>query len=58
MKDYNVQLEDLAQFLYILKRFNSEPHKVIETMIKHNQKMDDVRKYLQSMINHIDKEKE
>ena len=57
--DYNLKLEDLDQFLYILKMSESiQPHNVIEIMIKRNQKMDDVRTYLQLMINQIDKVKE
>tara|TARA_R100001082_G_scaffold74091_1_gene42743 strand:+ start:85 stop:282 length:198 start_codon:yes stop_codon:yes gene_type:complete len=52
MSDNTLLLKDLMQFSYLLER-GMMPHEAVETMIKHNQKLEDTCKYLSAMVNAI-----
>ena len=45
-------LKDLMQFSYLLER-GMMPHEAVETMIKHNQGLEDTCRYLSAMVNAI-----
>ena len=47
-----IQIEDLEQFGYHIAK-GMMPHQALETMIKHNQKLNNTLKYLISMTNAI-----
>tara|TARA_B110000467_G_C18280637_1_gene458353 strand:+ start:15 stop:221 length:207 start_codon:yes stop_codon:yes gene_type:complete len=53
MSDFNtVQIEDLEQFSHHTAK-GMMPHKAIELMIEHKQKLDDTLMYLEFMVSDI-----
>tara|TARA_R110002020_G_scaffold2679_6_gene12635 strand:+ start:1207 stop:1395 length:189 start_codon:yes stop_codon:yes gene_type:complete len=52
-----VAITDLELFIYMINRGTS-PHKALQNMIEHNQELKETRKYLNVMINDIDKSKD
>ena len=49
-----VAITDLELFIYMIDR-GTLPHKALESMIEHNQELKETRKYLNAMIDDIDK---
>lgn len=52
MTDNNILLKDLMQFSYLLET-GMMPHEAVETMIKHNQELENTCKYLSAIVNAI-----
>ena len=54
-KDYEtIAITDLELFIYMIGR-GSQPHESLQSMIEHNQKLKQTRRYLIAMIDDIDK---